>query len=144
MKKTALASALLLTISGGALAATQANEASQPTFGAERTMKYDGKHKKHHAERAGFSAEEIAVSHVASLKEMKDDQLVVLEGFIEQQVGKDDFVFKDDSGSVEVEIDDRAWHGQSVTPKDKVKLFGEVDQSWNKTEVEIHRVVKVQ
>ncbi|MGR3807313.1 TIGR00156 family protein [Pasteurella testudinis DSM 23072] len=143
MKKLALTSALLLAVSGGALAATQSADGTQPTFGGERVMqKHDGKRSDKH-QRGGFAGEQAAVTKVADVKNLKDDARVVLEGFIEQQVGKDDYVFKDDSGSIEVEIERRAWAGQEVTPSDKVKLFGEVDQSWNKTEVEIHRVVKV-
>ena len=150
MKTLALVSALFVAVSGAAIANTQATENAQPTFGAKAMKQYDGKGKrdcgprKADGGRGGFMANDIAVSKVAGLTDLKDDQLVVLEGFIEQQVGKDDFIFKDDSGSVEVEIDRRAWRGESVTPKDKVKLFGEVDKSWNKVEVEIHRVAKVQ
>ncbi|TNH05687.1 NirD/YgiW/YdeI family stress tolerance protein [Testudinibacter sp. TR-2022] len=145
MKKLALVSALLVAISGTALAATQATETTQPTFGGERiAQKHDGKHRDGKTQRGGFNNEQAAAIKVTEVQNAKDDQPIVLEGFIEKQVGKDDYLFKDDSGSIEVEIERRAWAGQEITPNDKVKLFGEVDKSWNKTEVEIYRVIKVQ
>ena len=36
-------------------------------------------------------------------------------------------MFNDDSGSVKVEIDDKKWGGQNVSPQDKVEIRGEVD-----------------
>ncbi|WP_040976541.1 YgiW/YdeI family stress tolerance OB fold protein [Necropsobacter massiliensis] len=80
---------------------------------------------------------------VADASTWKDDQFIVLQGNIVEQVGKQDFLFRDASGEIEVEIDRRAWHGQEITPSDAVKLFGEVDKSWKKTEIEIRYVEKV-
>lgn len=58
-------------------------------------------------------------------------------------MGKKVFLFKDDSGNVEVEIEPFVWQGQHISPQDKVKLYGKVDKDWGKTELEIHRVVKL-
>ncbi len=80
---------------------------------------------------------------VADAGSWKDDQFIVLQGKIVEQVGKKDFLFRDASGEIEVEISRRAWHGQEITPNDEVKLFGEVDKSWKKTDIEIHHVEKV-
>ena len=60
-----------------------------------------------------------------------------------RQVGKDDFIFKDASGELQVEIDRKAWRGQDISPSDEVKLYGEVDKSWDKMEVDIDRVEKI-
>ncbi|TNH06770.1 YgiW/YdeI family stress tolerance OB fold protein [Testudinibacter sp. TR-2022] len=177
MKKLALVSALLVAISGTALAASETttttaaaaqsaqsaqmqnrsgfNDGSNPQSqqqlqqgkrdgkGREDCHRKDGK-KRDDTKRGSFIDNNAPVISTSSVKDLKDNDRLVLEGFIEKQVGKEDYLFKDDSGSIEVEIDRRAWAGQEITPNDKVKLFGEVDKSWNKTEVEIHRVVKVQ
>lgn len=92
----------------------------------------------------GFAASAQAVSSVSQLSSMKDDQYVVLQGNIVKQVGGEDYLFRDTSGEVVVEIDHENWAGVNVTPSDEVRVYGEVDQSWHKTEVEIHRVEKVQ
>lgn len=175
MKKLALASAILLAVTGSAIAATQttdttaqnnAQSAVQTTPNAAKagfndgtnqtqnnTMKAarDGKHRgKHHDERCdgsrdcGFIDNNLPVTKASEIGNLKDNDRIALEGVIEKQVGKKDYMFKDDSGTIEVEINRRAWAGQEITPNDKVKLFGEVDKSWNKTEVEIYRVLKVQ
>ncbi|MGR6979956.1 YgiW/YdeI family stress tolerance OB fold protein [Testudinibacter sp. P27/CKL/0425] len=173
MKKLALVSAVLLAVSGATFAATQTADnaqsavqsvqpAAQGGFNSDtatprqanranlpRDGKFkDGRHcdgaRLQDGSRGGFINNNLTVTSVSELSKLKDDDRIVLEGVIEKQVGKDDFIFKDASGSVEVEIDRRAWMGQNITPTDKVKLFGEVDKSWNKTEVEIYRVVKIQ
>lgn len=92
----------------------------------------------------GFVHDKVQVDKIAQADSWKDDQFVVLEGHIVRQVGKDDFIFRDTSGELTVEIEKKAWQGQTITPSDKVRVFAEVDKSWNKTEVEIYRIVKVQ
>ena len=72
-----------------------------------------------------------------------DDQVVVLEGKIVKQVGKKDFIFKDDSGELTIEVERKAWHGETVTPNDKVKVIAEVEKSWGKTELEALFVGKI-
>lgn len=98
---------------------------------------------------AGFSEHGTAdahggVSRVAALKNMPDDSYVVLEGRIEKQVRREHYIFRDVSGSIEVEIDDDVWRGVNVSPRDKVRLTAEIDQDWNGTEVDVKSVVKIQ
>lgn len=99
---------------------------------------------------AGFSehgtaeANSASVSRVAALKNLPDDSYVVLEGRIEKQVRREHYIFRDASGSIEVEIDDDVWRGVNVTPRDRVRLTAEIDQDWNGTEVDVKSVVKIQ
>lgn len=102
-----------------------------------------GEYHKGEYHKGGFVNSSQPVSSVSKESSWKDDQFVVLQGKIVEQVGRDDFRFKDASGELIIEIDRKAWRGQEINPNDEVKLFGEVDKSWNKTEVEIHRVEKV-
>lgn len=100
--------------------------------------KYHDFHAKYHHKQqnqGGFmlSKEPTKVADAAT---WQDDQVIVLEGQILKQVGKEEFVFKDDSGELTLEIERKAWHGQTVTPNDKVKVIAEVEKSWGKTEVE--------
>ena len=59
-----------------------------------------------------------------------DDMVFTLEGNIVAQISKDVYEFKDETGSINVEIDD--FGGVDVTPDDRVRLFGEADyeDSW--------------
>ena len=136
MKKVVLASVLALsTVTTFVHAQGGFQDPNRPVAQqkAERGAKHGG----------GFINTNQAVSKVADSGNWKDDQYIVLEGNIIEQVGKDDFTFKDDSGSIEVEIDRRAWAGQTISPADRVKIYAEVDKSWNKTELEVNRVEKV-
>lgn len=83
------------------------------------------------------------VLKVADADSWKDNQFIALQGKIVEQVGKRDFLFRDASGEIEVEISRHAWHGQDITPNDEVKLFGDVNKSWKKPTIEIRHVEKV-
>lgn len=140
MKKVVLASLLALTTatamaqSPATTGGFQGNDAPPPA------MK---QHKDREFRQGGFVNSQQSVSKAADSSKWKDDEYIVLEGNIIRQVGKDDFIFKDNSGEIEVEIERRAWAGQTISPEDKVKLYAEVDKSWNKIEVEVNRIEKV-
>lgn len=71
-----------------------------------------------------------AVTHTSVksvLADGKDDQHVVLEGFLVERVKDDDYRFKDATGTLIVDIDDEDFKGQKVTPDTRVRLEGEVD-----------------
>ena len=89
----------------------------------------------------GFSGPGPAVTSAKDAANMRDDARVVLRGNIVQHLGKDKYLFEDASGSIQVEIDDDKWQGQTVTPNDTVELHGEIDRDWNSVEVEVDRVV---
>ena len=52
-------------------------------------------------------------------------------------MGKENYVFKDATGSVTIEIDDDDWKGQTVTPQDTVVIKGEVEKDMFKTEIDV-------
>ncbi len=66
--------------------------------------------------KGGFVATAQAVTTVVQAKELPDD---ALEGHIVKQIGKELYEFKDSTGSIAVDIDDRRWRGQVVTPETK-------------------------
>lgn len=97
------------------------------------------------AVQAGFtgpsSAEKTTVSQV---KEMPDESVVILQGFIESSLGDEKYMFKDETGSIKVEIDDEDWNGLDVGPNDKIQIQGEVDTHLIKpTEIEVDSIVLV-
>ena len=80
---------------------------------------------------------------VAELKDLADDSWVSLEGKLIKHLGGENYLFRDASGEVEVEVDQEVWRGAEVGPDDLIRIRGEVDLSWNKTEVEVSRLEKV-
>ena len=86
-------------------------------------------------------AEQIVT--VAQVKDMRDDVKVIVKGKILQRTGDEKYLFEDQTGSITVEIDDEDFRGQTVTPDDTVKLYGEVDRGFRKTEIDVDYVQKM-
>lgn len=91
---------------------------------------------------AGFTGPNgTAVMTVEQAKKMPDDSNVVLRGNIEKALGDEKYVFKDETGSIVVEIDDDDWGGQNVSPEDKVEIRGEVDTHMMKpTDIDVDSI----
>ena len=56
-----------------------------------------------------------------------DDTTCTLEGNILERLSKNKYVFQDGSGQVTVEIGQRIFGSNRVTPETRVRLTGEVD-----------------
>ena len=74
----------------------------------------------------------IEADTVAKAQKSWDDARVVLTGNITQRVaGSDDkYIFKDTTGEMIVEIDFELFAGRTVTPQNKVRLSGKVDNDF--------------
>jgi uncharacterized protein (TIGR00156 family) len=84
----------------------------------------------------------LAPTTVEQAKTLPDDSKVVLRGYIVQSLGDKDYLFKDDSGSITVEIGRRTWGGQQVGPDDLVEIYGEVDKDDFDVEIDVKRIIK--
>ncbi len=79
------------------------------------------------------------VTKVADLSRFhSDDQEVILEGYIVNRIGKDDYTFKDDTGTIAIELDDDIRLG-NINENTKVRLYGEYDGGFD-NRVEVDRV----
>ncbi|MEW5290345.1 YgiW/YdeI family stress tolerance OB fold protein [Erwinia papayae] len=96
------------------------------------------------AQKGGFVAGNSALSTVKQAQDMADDAWVTLRGNIEQRVGDDDYIFRDATGTMKVEIDHKRWEGQNVTPTDKVEVQGKLDKNFNSTELDVKQIRKIQ
>lgn len=90
--------------------------------------------------QGGFNGPQAGLSTVAQAKTFRDDTWVVLEGNITRQIGDELYEFRDDSGTIYVDIDDKRWQGQAVTPASRVRIEGEVDKDWNSVEIDVKNV----
>ena len=68
------------------------------------------------------------ITQSAQVRDARDDTPCTLEGRILERIGGDTYTFEDASGKVIVEIDDKVFHGNVVTPETRVKLVGEVER----------------
>ncbi|MBT0720219.1 NirD/YgiW/YdeI family stress tolerance protein [Tatumella sp. TA1] len=93
-------------------------------------------------QRGGFNGPHKTLS-VAQAKALKDDTKVVVEGNITKKISDEHYEFMDSSGSIVVEIDDHKWNGQSISPKNRVRLEGEIDKDGNNVDIDIKTVTLV-
>ncbi len=66
-----------------------------------------------------------------------------LRGNIVERISDDLYVFKDATGTINVDIDHKRWNGLTVTPQDTVEIQGEVDKDWNSVEIDVKQIRKV-
>lgn len=105
----------------------------------------DGNHHKggkgEHVQQ-GFVDESRMVKSVSEALKADDYTPVLLVGSIVKQIDSDEFIFKDSTGEVQIDVKKRAWGGQTITPKDIIEIQGKVDKEWSQTEIDVHRVTK--
>lgn len=95
------------------------------------------------AQQGGFVDNSVSPTTAAKAKELKDDSWVKLRGNITERLSDDRYVFRDASGTVNVEIEQKRWNGQNVTPQDQVEIQGKVDKDWNEFEIEVKQITKL-
>lgn len=94
--------------------------------------------------QGGFTGPSVtAATTIEEAKNMGDDTYVVLQGTIEQSLGDEKYMFKDNTGTIKVEIDNEDWNGLSVAPTDVVEIKGEVDKGWTSIEIEVDQISKI-
>lgn len=77
------------------------------------------------------------------LKNKTDDYPVVITGTIVKKTGDEKYEFKDDSGTIQAEIDDEDLYNISVDGA-KVTLTGEIDIEGQVVEIDADTVVKAE
>ncbi|ENB7488007.1 YgiW/YdeI family stress tolerance OB fold protein [Citrobacter koseri] len=95
------------------------------------------------SQSGGFVGPNGSNTTVESAKSMRDDAWVTLRGNIVERISDDLYLFKDATGTVNVDIDHKRWNGVTVTPQDLVEIQGEVDKDWNSVEIDVKQITKV-
>ncbi|MFZ1727008.1 MAG: NirD/YgiW/YdeI family stress tolerance protein [Albidovulum sp.] len=73
-----------------------------------------------------------AAGQVSTVQEVKTARLgsyVTVVGNIVDHLREDYYTFRDETGEIRVEIEDRVWQNRSVTPDTQVRLLAEVDRN---------------
>ncbi|MDD9154905.1 NirD/YgiW/YdeI family stress tolerance protein [Aliivibrio sp. S4TY2] len=82
----------------------------------------------------------VSVSTVRSALDSADDAAVVLTGYITSSLGNEEYQFKDATGEIRIEIDNKDWNGIEATPETKLVIHGEVDKEWTETMIDVNSV----
>ncbi|EJJ4225945.1 YgiW/YdeI family stress tolerance OB fold protein [Salmonella enterica] len=94
------------------------------------------------SQSGGFVGPNGSSTTVESAKSLRDDAWVTLRGNIVERISDDLYVFKDATGTINVDIDHKRWNGLTVTPQDTVEIQGEVDKDWNSVEIDVKQITK--
>ena len=99
-----------------------------------------------HPRSGGFvDGQPSAVTTVQQALKARDDTPVTLTGYIVSRIGNDDdeFIFRDNTGEIKLDVEDQAWKGQNVGPKDKITISGQVDTNGlRKSEIDVYDIQK--
>ena len=95
----------------------------------------------------GFAAQNNNMMTVVSVQEVKgmaDDSPVIVRGYLVEQNGENSYLFRDDSGTINLEIEEDDWNGQPFVPTDFVEVWGEVDKNgMTVTEIDVSAIKKL-
>lgn len=88
------------------------------------------------ANRGGFTGpgSQSPTMTVSQARGMADDARVTLTGNIVSQLptDHDKYIFRDATGEIVVDIDQKDFRGQNVTPANTVRITGEVDKEFGR------------
>ena len=84
-----------------------------------------------HAKYTGPGADNPAPSNIAEVLENgQDDQNVILRGHLIEQVGKEKYIFADDSGKIRVDIDNDDFQNITIDEKTVIEIHGEIEKDF--------------
>lgn len=135
MKKIAAVATLLAVVSVPVFAAGTEDGFNGPASTSPVTQ-MQGK-------TGGFNDADARVSGAADTDKMNDGAWVKLRGNIVERLSGEHYLFRDASGTVNVEIDRKYWNGVTVSPKDNVEIQGKIDKEWNKVSVDVRQISKI-
>lgn len=124
MKKISMLAALGAIASGGAFA------------GPGNMAKMDNNNMNNNNTTTVMTVEEV--------RGLSDDSPVVIRGYLLRQNGENSYVFQDNTGTINLEIDAEDWNGLTVSPTDMVEIWGEVDKNgMSVMEVDVSAIKKI-
>ena len=93
----------------------------------------------------GFQSGTQSAISVKQALSAADNSMITLVGNITQQIDDDEFWFTDGTGQIKIEIKKRVWNGLNVDSKDKVKIYGKLDNEvFEKAELDVLRIEKAE
>jgi uncharacterized protein (TIGR00156 family) len=96
-----------------------------------------------HAQQGGFTGTNTGIATVEQALTLRDDSPVILRGKIISFLGNNRYLFLDNTGTITIEIERKAWGNVSVDENDTVEISGEIDRSFKGVEVEVKSIRKL-
>ena len=73
---------------------------------------------------------------------MKENNWVTLEGIIEKQVGDQEYLFRDKTGTIRVKIPKDVWNEQDVSAKNLISISGKLRKTQQGTFIEVGHLLR--
>ena len=89
----------------------------------------------------GFTANLNTVQAVKS--DARDDQYVTLRGRLVDYLGHDHYEFADNTGTIEVELDDD-YDWSFISKGELIEIYGQVDKDFFSTSIDVKRAVSLE
>lgn len=84
------------------------------------------------------------VMTIEQVRGLSDNSPVIVRGYLLRQNGENSYVFQDNTGTINVEIDEVDWNGMNVAPSDYVEIWGEVDKNGaSMVEIDVSAIKKL-
>lgn len=80
------------------------------------------------------------VSKVSNINDMPEDTVVYVQGYIVQNLGDDNYLFRDDSGTIAVEIDEDLIEDNTLTPNTVVFIMANINKDGDVTSLEAEEI----
>lgn len=76
---------------------------------------------------------------VSEAKKLPNETLVLLNGYVVQDLGDKEYIFRDSTGEIIIEVDDPKVRQEllSIGKNDRIEIYGEIDIDSKKTKIEI-------
>lgn len=93
------------------------------------------------SDKGGYTgSSETEITSVLEAKKLGSNVYVKLKGKIASKLSKETYLFKDNTGTVKVEIDDNTWKGVKAGPKDTVIIEGELEREQGGVIVDVEKI----
>lgn len=87
--------------------------------------------------KGGFVAQAAEPMSIDEVRKLESGSYVTLKGRIESQTGDEEYTFSDGANYIPVEIKDKVWQGEKITPKDEIIIYGKTDDGANGVVIDV-------
>ncbi|MEH5573133.1 NirD/YgiW/YdeI family stress tolerance protein [Raoultella ornithinolytica] len=81
-------------------------------------------------------------SRIKDIRDLRKNAWVTLEGNIVSKGKDSNYIFRDTTGKIDIEIPDKVWSGQHFGAQDLVRVSGQVEGQGNETKIMVEVLSK--
>jgi uncharacterized protein (TIGR00156 family) len=82
-------------------------------------------------------------SRVVDVRRMPDNRWVVMRGRMQRHIDGNRYLFRDNTGSITVTIDNNRWRNSNARFNDYIEVSGKVDREGNIRTVNVQKIVRL-